>query len=99
MVTEYHAIDDEVLDAVAEVTNMIVGNVKTALDDVIGPMGLSIPTVIYGRNFTSRTVGKQDWTIVPFKVENELFEVQICLAPRDSARPRVSLVGAETFPL
>jgi chemotaxis protein CheX len=100
MMTEYEAVDDEVLDAVAEVTNMIVGNVKTALDDRLGPMGLSIPTVIYGRNFTSRTVGKQEWTIVPFHMEKELFEVQICLAPsREESRPKIAFGSQETLVL
>src|SRR3954447_18981097 len=60
MMSEYDSVTDDVLDAVAEVTNMIIGNVKTALEDHFGPMGLSIPTVIYGRNFSSRTVGTQE---------------------------------------
>src|SRR4051794_33559072 len=29
MMAEYSAVDDEVLDAIAELTNMIIGNVKT----------------------------------------------------------------------
>jgi chemotaxis protein CheX len=100
MMTEYEAVDDEVLDAVAEVTNMIVGNVKTALDERLGPMGLSIPTVIYGRNFSSRTVGKQEWTIVPFHMESELFEVQLCLTPsREDTRSRIAFAGQETLEL
>jgi chemotaxis protein CheX len=90
LMSEYGAVDDEVLDAVAEVTNMIIGNVKTSLEERLGPMGLSIPTVIYGRNFSSRTVGKQEWTVVPFECYGERFEVQLCLAEqRDSARARV----------
>jgi chemotaxis protein CheX len=92
MMTEYEAVNDEVLDAVAEITNMIIGNVKTALEERLGPMGLSIPTVIYGRNFSSRAVGKQNWTVVPFQAGAELLEVQLCLAPaRDEARMRMSL--------
>ena len=30
LMTEYTAICEDVLDAVAEITNMIIGNVKTA---------------------------------------------------------------------
>jgi chemotaxis protein CheX len=94
MMSEYNAVDDEVLDAVAEVTNMILGNVKTSLEERIGPMGLSIPTVIYGRNFSSRTVGKQEWTVVPFDCYGERLEVQLCLAEqRDSARTRVGVAA------
>jgi chemotaxis protein CheX len=92
MMTDYDAVNDDVLDAVAEVTNMIIGNVKTALEERLGPMGLSIPTVIYGRNFSSRTLGKQTWTVVPFQAGTERLEVQLCLAPaRDEVRPRASL--------
>src|SRR3954454_2040016 len=94
LMSEYSAVDDEVLDAVAEVTNMIIGNVKTSLEERLGPMGLSIPTVIYGRNFSSRTVGKQEWTVVPFNCDGERLEVQLCLAEqRDQLKPRVPLAG------
>jgi chemotaxis protein CheX len=93
MMTEYSSVNDEVLDAIAEVTNMIIGNVKTALEERLGPMGLSIPTVIYGRNFTSRTVGREDWTVVPFDLGDERLEVQVCLVPnRDGSRPKLSLL-------
>jgi chemotaxis protein CheX len=92
MMADYPAVDDDVLDAVAEVTNMIIGNVKTALEERLGPMGLSIPTVIYGRNFSSRTVGKQEWTVVPFDYEGERLEVQLCLAEhKGSGRPRIAV--------
>jgi len=94
MMAEYDAVTDDVLDAMAELTNMILGNVKTSLEEHLGPMGLSIPTVIYGRNFTSRTVGTQEWTIVPFLLEGELLEVQLCLArSRDAGHPRLSVAG------
>jgi chemotaxis protein CheX len=97
MMSEYKAVDDEVLDAVAEVTNMILGNVKTSLEERVGPMGLSIPTVIYGRNFSSRTVGKQEWTVVPFDCGGERLEVQLCLAEqRDCGKPRVHPGNAVT---
>lgn len=89
MMSEYDAVNDDVLDAVAEVTNMIIGNVKTSLEERLGPMGLSIPTVIYGRNFSSRTVGKQTWTVVPFVLDGERLEVQLCLAPsKEGTHPK-----------
>jgi hypothetical protein len=49
-------------------------------------MGLSIPTVIYGRNFTTRSVGHNEWTVVPFELDGEVFEIQISLAQRHHAR-------------
>jgi hypothetical protein len=45
----------------AELTNMIVGNVKTELECKLGPLGLSIPTVVYGRKVKTKTAGTTDW--------------------------------------
>ena len=93
MMAEYDAVNDEVLDAMAEVTNMILGNVKTVLEERVGPMGLSIPTVIYGRNFTSRASGHQQWTVVPFTAAGEHLAIHLCLAPnRCCQRPRAGVV-------
>jgi len=80
-------VDEEVLDAVAEISNMIIGNVKNAVEERLGPMGLSIPTVIYGRNFTTRSVGNDEWTVVPFRCGEDLLEVKICLAPSRESHP------------
>ena len=85
LMSELDAVDDEVLDAVAEITNMIVGNVKTVLEEKLGAMGLSTPTVIYGRNFQTRSARIHEWTVVPFTCFAEKLYVQMCLAPnRDS---------------
>jgi len=79
LMSEYAAVDDEVLDAVAEVTNMVIGNVKTILEEEVGAMGLSIPTVIFGKNFATKSVGSNSWTVVPFHYEKETMIVQVCL--------------------
>lgn len=81
LMTEYAAIDDEVLDAIAEVANMIIGNIKTELEKKVGCMALSTPTVIFGHNFETRRIGGQEWTTVPFPCEGEQIRVQVCLAP------------------
>ena len=79
LMTEFAGVDDEVLDAVAEVTNMVIGNVKTIIEEEVGPMGLSIPTVIFGKNFATKSVGSSNWTVVPFDYEGEQLIVQLCL--------------------
>jgi chemotaxis protein CheX len=81
LMTEYAAVDDDVLDAIAEVANMVIGNVKTELERVVGPMALSTPTVIYGHNFETRRVGGQEWISVPFPCDDEELRIQLCLAP------------------
>ena len=86
LMAEYGAVNEEVLDAVAEVANMIVGNVKTTLEEKLGPMGLSTPTVIFGRNFETHSVGNRDWVIVPFTSGEETMHVQISLTPNRGGR-------------
>lgn len=97
LMQEFTGVDEEVLDAIGEVANMVLGNVKTALEEELGPMGLSIPTVIFARNFTTRSVGRSRWTVVPFRCAGENVEFQVCLAParettgqQASARERVT---------
>jgi chemotaxis protein CheX len=81
LMAEYQKVDEEVLDAVAEVTNMIIGNFKTLMEELLGPMGMSIPTVVYGRNFSTRSIGTDEWVVVPFRCGGQEMEVRVCLAP------------------
>lgn len=81
LATRYEAVNEEVLDAVAEVANMIVGNAKTIFEEKLGPLGLSIPTVIFGRNYRTRSSGAPKWTVVPFSTEGEGWKVSLCLMP------------------
>ena len=90
--------DEEVLDAVAELTNMIVGNVKTVLERKLGAMGLSTPTVIYGRNFETRTVGSREWVTVPFQCGEYSMGVQITIAPNPRKDRRPKRVTLSTNP-
>ncbi len=81
LASEYPAVNEEVLDAIAEVSNMIIGNVKSQIEEDYGSMGLSIPTVIYGRNYKARSASATGWTVVPFDCAGERLDVKICLTP------------------
>ncbi len=81
LMTEYTALNDDVLDAMAEIANMVVGNIKTSFEEKLGPLGLSIPTVIFGRNFRTRSVGVPSWVVVPFSSGADRWEVRFCLKP------------------
>jgi chemotaxis protein CheX len=87
LMSEFSFINDEVLDAMGEIANMIVGNIKTNLELTFGPMGLSIPTVVYGRNFCTRTLGKHSWTVLHFQCEGESFQVQMMVAEAVPVHP------------
>ena len=79
LMSDFESVDEDVLDAVAEVVNMVIGNVKTLLEDRVGPLALSIPTVIYGRNYKTRSAGVMEWTMVPFHCGGETVEVRFNL--------------------
>jgi chemotaxis protein CheX len=85
LASDYPAVNEDVLDAVSELTNMIVGNVKSSLEDELGPMGLGIPTVIYGRNYRARSCGISEWVVVPFDCEAERLEIKMALMPNGTA--------------
>ena len=79
--TEHAEVNEEVLDAISEIANMIIGSFKVTAEEYLGPLGLSIPTVIYGLKFSARTSGKEKWIVVPFTCGDDKFEVKICLTP------------------
>ena len=82
--SEYEAVNDDVLDAMGEVANMIVGNIKTNVEAVVGPMDLSIPTVVHGGEFSTRSLRNNQWTVVPFYCMGEEFVVQTMLLPSNT---------------
>lgn len=86
LMTETTSVNEEVLDAVAELTNMIIGGVKTDLEQHLGPLGLSIPTVVFGRNFRTRSVGSTEWIVVQFPWNGEVLVVKFNLAPSEKDR-------------
>jgi chemotaxis protein CheX len=83
LMTETSAVNEDVLDAVAELTNMIIGGVKTDLENHLGPLGLSIPTVVFGRNFRTRSVGSTEWIVVQLPWNDEQLTVKVSLAPSE----------------
>lgn len=83
LMTEAPSVNEDVLDAVAELTNMIIGSVKTDLESELGPLGLSIPTVVFGRNFKTRSAGTTEWIYVRFLWDGDPLLIKMCLAPSE----------------
>jgi chemotaxis protein CheX len=97
LLAEYSSVSEEVLDAVAEVTNMIIGNVKSNLERHLGPLGLSIPTVVFGRNFKTKTAGAE-WIEERFRWDGEELVLRVSLRPNErtgttAATPEVCAMG------
>jgi chemotaxis protein CheX len=90
------SIDEEVLDVVAEITNMMIGNIKNGLEAITGPLAISVPTVIHGRNFQFRNTFGLRAVALAFLAEGEVFEVRISLAPvaeKPLVRSRIPVIG------
>jgi chemotaxis protein CheX len=98
LMTEAAAVNEDVLDAVAELTNMIIGSVKTDLEAELGPLGLSIPTVVFGRNFKTRSAGTTEWIYVRFLWDGDPLLIKMCLAPSEKSHA-VHHVGNPTCAL
>ena len=97
LMTEATSVNEEVLDAVGEVTNMVIGNFKTMAEQHLGPLGLSIPTVIFGHNFTSRSTGHNEWVVLPFKSDGDALEIRVCLAPVKDSKHAGSTHGVASL--
>ena len=95
LMTPYDSLSEDVLDAMSEVANMIIGNVKTAFEEKLGNLGLSVPTVIFGRNYRTRSAGVTSWLVVPFSTGEHPLQVRFFLMPTkgysagQSVRPEV----------
>ena len=88
LMAEFPSVDQEVLDAIGEITNMIIGNFKNALEEEAGPLAMSIPMVVFGHNFTAGTTHSADWVVVPFACDGGRFEVKACLSPQPEKQIR-----------
>lgn len=79
---ECKEINADVLDGIGEMANMILGNFKEAMEARTGPLSLSVPTVVYGKNFSTRTSIHVPSIIVPFQLDQDIFQVRVCMKPR-----------------
>jgi chemotaxis protein CheX len=89
LLAEYTTVSEEVLDAMAELTNMIIGNVKSNLERHLGPLGLSIPTVVFGRNFKTKSAGAE-WIVERFRWEGEELLLRVSLRPNEKTGARTA---------
>ncbi len=71
-------IDEEVKDAVGELTNMISGASRRALEGLGHQFQGAIPSVISGHNHEVRHVTKGPILSIPFTTEAGGFTVEVC---------------------
>lgn len=85
LLTEFPSVDEQVLDVMGELANMIVGNAKGVIEQLVGPLALTTPTSVLGQDLTAHALGRHKWTVVPFRCGNDRFEILIHLVPGSPA--------------
>lgn len=75
---EYNSVNDDVKDAVGELTNMISGQARKALDEIGHTFNAAIPTVIVGKNHTISHITRGPMIAIPFDTADGPFTIEVC---------------------
>ena len=72
-------ITDDVKDAVGEITNMICGDARRALQPEGLSLSTAIPTIVAGKNHTIKHAVKGPIIIIPFKSDTGRAVIEVSL--------------------
>jgi chemotaxis protein CheX len=72
-------INNEITDAVGEITNMISGQARKELEEIGKLFHGAIPSVISGKNHKLETMTKGPKIAIPFKTDAGSFTIIVCL--------------------
>ena len=75
--TEFTQLDDEVRDAVGELTNMICGDARRRLAEDGLTLQAGIPTIVGGKGHSVRHVADGPRLAVPFETQDGSFMVEV----------------------
>ena len=75
---EMKELNEEIQDAVGEITNMISGQARKKLDEKGRSLQAAIPTVIMGKNHSITHVTTYPIIAVPFSTDNGEFTIEVC---------------------
>ena len=81
---EVKELNDEITDAVGELTNMISGQARKELEEIGKVFHGAIPTVITGKNHKIDAVTKGPKIAIPFTTDAGRFTIEICLEANSS---------------
>ena len=75
---EMKILNEEIEDAVGEITNMISGQARQELEGLGMSLRAAIPTVIMGKNHTITHVTTHPIIAIPFTTANGGFAIEVC---------------------
>lgn len=79
---EFNSINDEIADAVGELTNMIAGQARTHLADAGMSFQAATPSVFTGKNHTLKHIGGSPILSIPFSTPDGNLVVEISIAEK-----------------
>ncbi len=71
-------LNDDIADAVGELTNMISGQARRELDEAGKVFKAAIPTVITGKRHSVRHYGDGPKIAIPFQTDGGDFTIEVC---------------------
>jgi chemotaxis protein CheX len=80
---ECDEVNEDLNDAIGEISNMLGGSVKQVLSKGGLDVKLSIPTVIAGEDYTVNSLSDSDCVVIPFKIDDDKFLVGLVLKKED----------------
>ena len=77
--------EEEICDAIGEVTNMVMGSVKARIQDSISGLRVSIPTVVRGQHIKNSLGDGTSKVLAKFSIEDE-YIIELSLLYRESSK-------------
>ena len=77
---DVRSVTAEVLDAIAELTNIVAGDTKTRLHEKGYEFGISLPRVVLGRNLVAIGSPGVPWVVISFRCEAGEFTLEVSMA-------------------
>jgi len=75
---EMKEMNEEIKDAVGEITNMISGQARKRLDEQGRSLKAAIPTVIMGKDHSITHMTTYPIIAIPFSTDNGEFTIEVC---------------------
>lgn len=75
---EMMELNNDIKDAVGEITNMITGQARQKLEEMGMSLKAAIPTVITGKNHTITHITVAPVMAIPFTTDNGKFTIEVC---------------------
>ena len=70
-------IDEDVKDAIGELANMLGGSLKSVLDPNGSDIKLSMPSTVYGEEYSIDCLAQAETVAVPFTFDGQTFIVEL----------------------